>query len=143
MDKVQVFICANNATSFGLVHGALIRNLIQMFDVCVNKYNFHNAEHLACTEIRKANLANCNYMAFMQQKWASFTWKKAHADCVKFTAVDYLVRTKFVKEDVAKAAVNKVFDKCYKDLEPIGRRAFEMEDMEKAYQERYLYGYYK
>ena len=133
---LQVFVCANNANSFGYVHGALVRNLLQMFDVCVNKYDFNNAEHLACTEIRKANLANCNYMAFLQQKWASFMVKKAHADCVKNTAVDYLVKTKFVKEDVAKSAVNKVFDNCYNDLEPIGRRAFNAKDQEKAYQEK-------
>ena len=138
-----MFVCANNANSFGLVHGALVRNLLQMFDVCVNKYDFNNAEHLACTEIRKANLANCNYMAFLQQKWASFMVKQAHADCVKNTAIDYLVKTKFVKEDVAKSSVNKVFDNCYNDLEPIGRRAFAPEDQEKAYQEKFLFGYFK
>ena len=138
-----MFVCANNATSYGLVHGALVRNLLQMFDVCVNKYDSNNAEHLACTEIRKANLANCNYMAFLQQKWASFKWKKAHSDCVKNTAIDYLVRTKFVKQDIAEAAVSKVFDGCYKDLEPLGRRAFSAEDQVKAYKERFLYGYYK
>ena len=34
---IQVFLCANNATNDGLVHGTLVRNLIQMFDACVNK----------------------------------------------------------------------------------------------------------
>ena len=82
-------------------------------------------------------------MAFLQQKWASLSWEKAHADCVKNTAVDYLVKTKFVKEEIAKTAVNKVFDKCYNDLEPIGRRAFNPQDQEKAYQEKFLFGYYK
>ena len=113
-----------------------------MFDVCVNKYDFQNAEHLACTEIRKANLANCGYMVFMQQKWASFSWKKAHAACVRNTAIDYLVNTKFVKEDVAKAAVDKVFPKCYNDLEPIGRRAMDGDDIARANNEKYLFGYF-
>ena len=139
----QLFVCANNATSIGYVHGALVRNLIQMFDVCVNKYNHQSAEHLACSEVRKANLANCGYLVHMQQKWASVGWKKAHADCVKNTAVDYLVKTKFVKEEIAKAAVNKVFDKCYNDLEPIGRRSMDADDIRRANSEKYLFGYHK
>jgi len=118
----QVYICANNADNKGHVHGALVRNLIQMFDACVNKYDFHSADHLACTEVRKANLANCGYLTYMSQPWASFKWKKAHADCVRNTALDYMIRTKFVKPEIAEKAVDKVFAKCYTDLEPIGRR---------------------
>ena len=113
-----------------------------MFDVCVNKYDFQNAEHLACTEIRKANLANCGFLVFQQQRWATVSWRKAHATCVKNTAIDYLVKTKFVKEEVAEAAVNKVFNKCYNDLEPIGRRAINSDDIVRANNERYLYGYH-
>lgn len=138
----QVFICANNADSTGLVHGALVRNLIQMFDACVNKYDFQNAEHLACTEIRKANLANCGYLVYLQMPWASFKWKKAHAECVRNTAVDYMIQTKFVKPDIAKSAVDKVFDKCYKDLEPVGRRAMNGEDLQRADNEKFLFGYH-
>ena len=79
----------------------------------------------------------------MQQRWATVSWKKAHADCVKNTAVDYLVKTKFVKEGIAKAAVNKVFDKCYNDLEPIGRRCMDQNDIKQANSEKYLFGYHK
>ena len=113
-----------------------------MFDNCVNKYDSSNAEHLACTEIRKANLANCGYMVYLQQRWASVKWEKAHAECVKNTAIDYMINTKFVKSEVAKAAVNKVFDKCYKDLEPIGRRPINSEDIDRANRERFLFGYH-
>ena len=113
-----------------------------MFDVCVNKYDFQNAEHLACTEIRKANLVNCGYLVYMQQKWATMSWKNAHKDCVRNMATDYLINTKFVKEDVAKAAVSKVFDKCYNDLEPIGRRAMNGDDISRANSEKFLFGYY-
>merc|ERR1719308_755320 len=109
----QVFICANNADNTGHVHGALVRHLIQMFDACVNKYDFQNAEHLACTEVRKANLANCGYLVHMQQPWASVRWQNAHAECVRNTAVDYMIKTKFVKPEIAEKAVDKVFDKCY------------------------------
>jgi len=138
----QVFICANNADNTGHVHGALVRNLIQMFDACVNKYDFQNAEHLACTEVRKANLANCGYLVHMQQPWASVRWQNAHAECVRNTAVDYMIKTKFVKPEIAEKAVDKVFDKCYQDLEPIGRRAINREDIERANNEKFLFGYH-
>eukprot|EP00092_Neocalanus_flemingeri_P061988 GFUD01074707.1.p1 GENE.GFUD01074707.1~~GFUD01074707.1.p1 ORF type:complete len:245 (-),score=59.70 GFUD01074707.1:19-669(-) len=138
----QVFICANNADNKGLVHGALVRNLIQMFDACVNKYDFQNAEHLACSEIRKANLANCGYMVYMQQSFATVRWKKAHAACVRNTAIDYMIKTKFVKTEIAEKAVDKVFDKCYNDFEPIGRRPLNPADIERAHNEKFLFGYH-
>merc|ERR1719342_1038629 len=115
--------------------------LNQVF-VCANKYDFQNADHLACTEIRKANLVNCGYMVYMQQKWATMSWKNALKDCVKNMATGYLINTKFVKEDVAKAAVSKVFDKCYNNLEPIGRRAMNGDDISRANSEKFLFGYY-
>jgi inner membrane protease ATP23 len=38
--------------------------------------------------------------------------------------------------------VDSVFDKCYNDLEPIGRRVRRNSyDRERAYRERYFYGY--
>ena len=123
------------------MHGALVRNLIQMFDVCVNHYDVTNAEHLACTEVRKANLANCGWLVHMQQPWAKLSWKQAHAECVRRTAVDYLIRTKFVKEKFAVAAVDKVFDRCYQDLEPIGRRSIDAFDIKRACDEKFLFGY--
>ena len=136
---LQTFICANNK---GSEHGALVRNLIQMFDVCVNKYNFQSAEHLACTEVRKANLANCNFLVYQQQRWANVAWRGEHARCVRNMALDYMVNTKFVKEDIAKAAIDKVFDKCYNDLAPIGRRPHDLADVDRANSEKFLFGYH-
>lgn len=47
-----------------------------------------------------------------------------------------------VSAEVAEAAIERVFAKCYNDLEPIGRRIRRnSEDMPKAYAEAYLYGY--
>ena len=50
---------------------------------------------------------------------------------------------KKVSEQEARSVIDKVFDKCYKDLEPFGRiprRA--SNDYLKAYQERFVYGYH-
>lgn len=47
-----------------------------------------------------------------------------------------------VSDEVAEAAINRVFTKCYNDLEPVGRRIRRNStDMPKAYAEAHLYGY--
>ena len=138
----QVFVCANNTQKIGQVHAVLVRNLIAMFDRCMHKYDFRNPEHLACTEIRKANLAGCEYVNYLSRSDGTFYVQGAHADCVRKVAIESMVKAKFVPEDVAKAAVWKVFDRCYKDLEPIGRRARNKEDIELAHRERFLCNYH-
>ena len=41
------------------------RNMFSMFDKCArNQEESTNLEQLACTEIRIANLGNCNYMNY-------------------------------------------------------------------------------
>jgi len=137
----QVFICANNCTNPGLIHGALVRNLFYAFDSCVNKYDFSNPEHLACTEVRKANLAGCGYLRYMMRKEAVVGWKKLHQGCVRSTAVESLVRTRFLSEKLAEKSVDKVMERCYKDLEPIGRRAYSAMDINRAFEEKFLFGY--
>jgi len=137
----QIFICSNN-TKEGQVHALLARNLFHLFDRCVNKVDFNNPEHLACTEIRKANLAGCTFGANIWQKGANFGVKKEHANCVKLVAVESLVQTRFMDWDLAKLAVDKVFDKCYNDLEPIGRRSRNKDDILRAHDEKFLFGYH-
>jgi inner membrane protease ATP23 len=137
----QVFICANSATSQGSVHGMLVRGLIAAFDSCVAKVNHRNVDHLACTEVRKANLANCNFALYMCRSDANFAIQGQHADCVRKTAIESMVQAKFIDHVAATEAVDRVFSRCYQDLEPFGRRCRSMNDMEQAHAERYLLGY--
>jgi len=137
----QVFICSNNATSRGAVHGALVRNLIHMFDTCVNRYEPNSPRHLACTEVRKANLANCQFLSAMSRQDASFGVSGQQAACVRSVAVESLVKTQFLREEVASRVVDEVFDSCYADMEPIGRRAKNTDDLQKANEEKFLFGY--
>lgn len=65
-------------------------------------------------------------------------------ECVKTKAL-YSVLA--VRRDLPKAEaikiIEKVFPKCYADLEPVGRRIRSgTSDMEKAYEESKYYGYY-
>ncbi|KAI9562732.1 hypothetical protein GHT06_010186 [Daphnia sinensis] len=140
----QIVICQNVARSKGMVQGILTHEMIHMFDACRHELNFKDLNHLACTEIRAANLTHCSFLSAMTQGDASFfRIQKQHAECVKHKALGSVlaVRPDVTKEE-ALAVIDKVFLKCYNDLEPIGRRVRRNSaDMIRAYKERGNYGY--
>lgn len=82
-----------------------------------------------------------NFADYWSQFFASFKYTKEHPECVRLTAIHNLVNTKFVDKATAEMAVNKVFCKCYNDMEPIGRRLQNSDEFEMPYRERYLLGY--
>ncbi len=57
------------------------------------------------------------------RKDADFAVKARHEDCVRKTAVEAMVKARFVEEGAAREAVDRVFNRCYRDMEPFGRRA--------------------
>lgn len=61
---------------------------------------------------------------------------------MKHKATVSVLAVRDVTYEEAKEAVNKVFDRCYSDLEPIGRRVKGRKiDFELAYAEAFLMGY--
>ncbi|KAK4320083.1 hypothetical protein Pmani_009024 [Petrolisthes manimaculis] len=139
----QVVVCQNVSRSQGMTQAVLTHELIHMFDHCRNKLDFTNLEHLACTEIRAANLTHCSFMSSMIQGDSSpINIAKSHQDCVKTKAMYSVLSVRRVTKEEATGVVDRVFDRCYNDLEPIGRRMRRNSlDMHKAYRERFLYGY--
>ncbi|KAL7023796.1 hypothetical protein ACKWTF_012788 [Chironomus riparius] len=139
----QIVVCQNVAKNEGLVQGVLTHEMIHMFDYCNNDLDFKNIDHLACTEIRAANLTHCSFMSAMIQGDASiFRIKKAHQNCVKTKALCSVLAVRKVTAEEALAAIDRVFPKCYNDLEPIGRRIRRNStDMHRAYLEAPYYGY--
>lgn len=78
----QIVVCQNMARNEGMVQGVLTHEMIHMFDYCNNELDFRNIDHLACTEIRAANLAHCSFLSAMMQGDASiFDIKKSHQVC--------------------------------------------------------------
>lgn len=67
MDCLQVVVCYNHSKSEKYVQGVLAHEMIHMFDFCRHKLDFKNLEHLACTEIRAANLTHCSFTSAMVQ----------------------------------------------------------------------------
>ena len=49
------------------------RNMFSMFDKCARNQESTNLEQLACTEIRIANLGNCNYMNYAKMGMSAET----------------------------------------------------------------------
>ena len=135
----QIVLCANNAR-FGLIHAHMIKTLVSMYDVCTRKTDFQNIDHLACMEVRKANLADCNFLSYLHRSDANFAITDQHAVCVKNVATKSL-DIKLDNRELSEKAISRVFHKCYNDLEPIGRRCTNSADMYRAYHERYLFGY--
>ena len=59
------------------------------------------------SQVRRANLAGCNYLTYLCRKDAHFGMLKMHQDCVKKTAVESLARTRFISEQVARDSVDR------------------------------------
>lgn len=141
----QIVVCYNQCSSYACTETSVGHELLHMFDACRANLDFNNVEHVACTEIRAANLFHCSIMSGWVADSVSFTnLAQAHARCVKQKALASIlaVRPEMDRVDGRKV-IDKVFDKCYNDLEPIGRRVRRQSfDRERAYRERYLYGYY-
>jgi mitochondrial inner membrane protease ATP23 len=139
----QVVVCQNIAKSEGMVQGVLAHEFIHMFDYCRNDLDFKNIEHLACTEIRAANLTHCSFLSAVSQGDSSFfNIKGTHQNCVKSKALASVLAVRKVTPNEAIDAIERVFPRCYNDLEPIGRRLRRnSNDMHKAYMEAPIYGY--
>ncbi|CAL7950167.1 unnamed protein product [Xylocopa violacea] len=140
----QVVICQNTCNTKKQVQSTLSHELIHMFDYCRNKLDLNNMDHLACTEIRAANLCHCSFLGAVTRRLAGpFHIKQVHRDCVADKAIRSVMAIKNVSKDKATEAVQRVFTKCYNDLEPVGRRIRRKSmDMQKAYLEAPLYGYF-
>lgn len=61
---------------------------------------------------------------------------------MKRKALASVMAVRDLSNEEAKAAMDRVFTKCYNDLEPLGRRLRRnSRDIHRVYRERYLYGY--
>lgn len=139
----QVIICQNVAKRRVTVQGVMIHEMIHMFDYCVNDLDLQNVRHLACSEIRAANLAHCSFLSAWYYGNASpFNFKQRHRECVRRKALGSVLAMKNMTEEEGLQVIDEVFPKCYEDLEPIGRRCRRKSPgMLHALAEAPLYGY--
>ncbi|PAA56639.1 hypothetical protein BOX15_Mlig023839g2, partial [Macrostomum lignano] len=121
----QIVLCSNAASLAAPDPCVSLRHeLVHAFDACRAVADFDSSlDQLACTEIRAYNLAE------------PASWQKpagGHADWVRQRAVDSVLTVRRIEQAEAETAVNRVFDRCYADLEPFGRRPLPPDPLERA-----------
>lgn len=80
--------------------------------------------------------------ALAQGDASFFNIAGTHQNCVKSKALASVLAVRKVTPSEAIDAIERVFPRCYADLEPIGRRLRRNStDMHKAYMEGPYYGY--
>ncbi|BFZ08630.1 hypothetical protein BsWGS_11669 [Bradybaena similaris] len=122
---MQVVICQNTVQNRDVCCNVIAHELLHAFDSCRAKVDFENLRHLACTEIRAANMFHCSLAAaFTSGEATFFNVKERHQLCVKNKALQSVRLVRNVTELEAMTVIDEVFDKCYNDTEPLGRRCF-------------------
>ncbi|XP_065322622.1 mitochondrial inner membrane protease ATP23 homolog [Gordionus sp. m RMFG-2023] len=118
----QIVMCQENAMDTRFCEGTMAHEMVHMFDLCRNKMDFSNINHLACTEIRAYNLTPCLFSGFFwRNPNIAIPVKHTHKQCVRYKAAASIAMSRTnITMDQALEIVDKVFDKCYADLEPLG-----------------------
>lgn len=117
----QVVVCHNQcAGDPAKVAEVAKHELVHMYDHCVARVDFEDPAHLACTEVRAANLAQCRSGGLLSR--SRLVAGGSHRDCVRERAARSVAVIRGVGPAEAAADVEAVFERCYADLEPLGRR---------------------
>jgi inner membrane protease ATP23 len=113
-----IVLCENNFLSKAHMEDTLAHELIHAYDNVTTKINWKNKLHVACTEIRAANLSGeCAFTKeFKRGNWGI---AKQHQECVRRRAVMSVLLSKIVNtEKEAEDAVRLVWKSCFQDTAP-------------------------
>lgn len=144
-DFNQIIACKNRTLSSESLHTSMVHEMIHMFDYCRAKFDYNNIRHVACSEIRAANLTFCSITDRINHIGFKIFWnfKESHHACVKDVAFKSVkAYSPLTSDEKIANAIDEVFPSCYNDLEPFGRRLLgNQKAYRHSYKERYLYGY--
>ncbi|KGL89859.1 Mitochondrial inner membrane protease ATP23, partial [Charadrius vociferus] len=131
----QIVLCQNNIRQQSHMNRVVTHELIHAFDHCRAHVDwFKNVKHLACSEIRAANLSgDCTLMNEIAR--FKFGLKGHHQTCVRDRAIRSILAVRKVSKETAEKAVDEVFDACFNDLEPFGRIPHSKTDAKRAYKD--------
>ena len=112
-----VVLCQNRPRSPSQMGRTMLHELVHAFDFCRVEMNPTSCLHMACTEIRAANLSgDCNLsMELMRGRGLGFTAHKQ--ECVKRIAASSLSINPGCKEHAVRA-VELAWAHCWPDLQP-------------------------
>ncbi|EDO34675.1 predicted protein, partial [Nematostella vectensis] len=120
-DKKEMFLCENTIYNQQAMDDVLTHELIHAYDYCRVKYDPDNLKHLACTEIRAANLSGDCFFWKENIGRFQFGWKAHQQKCVKTRAVNSILAVRNVSRQRAEETVDSVFDACFNDTDPFER----------------------
>lgn len=131
----QIVLCQNNIHQQSHMNRVVTHELIHAFDHCRAHVDwFNNYRHLACSEIRAANLSgDC---AFLNEAVRfNFGLKEHHQECVRGRALRSILAVRKISREQAVKIVDEVFDSCFNDHAPFGRIPHAKKDAKFAYRE--------
>ncbi|KAI3366897.1 hypothetical protein L3Q82_009539 [Scortum barcoo] len=131
----QIVLCQNNIHQQSHMTRVVTHELIHAFDHCRAHVDwFNNFRHLACSEIRAANLSgDC---AFRNEAARfNFGFKQHHQECVRGRALRSILAVRNISRKEAEKIVDEVFDTCFNDHAPFGRIPHSKKDAGFAYRD--------
>ena len=137
-------VCQNHSKNRPVVCSVVAHELIHAYDYCRADAHYSTSlDHHACTEIRAANLMHCDYGAAVRHGSVPFgVVKDRQQDCVRFKALQSVMAVRpGLSMEQAMIAIDRVFDRCYADLEPVGRIPMKHDERDffRAYAESVLF----
>ncbi|XP_013882454.1 mitochondrial inner membrane protease ATP23 homolog isoform X2 [Austrofundulus limnaeus] len=131
----QIVLCQNNIQQQSHMNRVVTHELIHAFDHCRAHVDwFNNFRHLACSEIRAANLSgDCSFSNELSR--FNFGLKQHHQECVRDRALRSILAVRKISREEARKIVDEVFDSCFNDHAPFGRIPHSRKDAEFAYRD--------
>ncbi|XP_051856616.1 mitochondrial inner membrane protease ATP23 homolog [Antechinus flavipes] len=131
----QIVLCQNNIHNQAHMNRVVTHELIHAFDHCRAHVDwFANVKHLACSEVRAANLSgDCSLPNEMIR--FNFGLKQHHQTCVRDRALRSILAVRKVSKEDAQKAVDEVFESCFNDHEPFGRIPHSKSDAKHAHRD--------
>lgn len=113
----RVVLNSLHTNNFKTVQRTLLHELVHAFDHCRVEMDYSSCRHLACTEIRAANLStDCRWDA----EWGRgiLGLKGQQKACVKRRAKLSIQMTPACANEDVDYVIGSVFKRCYRDTEP-------------------------
>ncbi|XP_075132405.1 mitochondrial inner membrane protease ATP23 homolog isoform X2 [Leptodactylus fuscus] len=134
-DTSEIVLCQNNIHNQSHMNRVVTHELIHAFDHCRAHVDwFNNVRHLACSEIRAANLSgDCSLSNEISR--FNFGLKQHHQACVRGRALRSILAVRQISREAAEKAVDDVFETCFNDYEPFGRIPHCKRDADMAYRD--------
>ncbi|XP_017296703.1 mitochondrial inner membrane protease ATP23 homolog [Kryptolebias marmoratus] len=131
----QIVLCQNNIHQQSHMNRVVTHELIHAFDHCRAHVDwFDNFRHLACSEIRAANLSgDCAFTNELSR--FNFGLKQHHQECVRDRALRSILAVRKISREEARKIVDEVFESCFNDHAPFGRIPHSKKDAAFAYRE--------